>query len=229
MQRKQFCNCPNTMPFHSCAEGTFDDPLITKANRRPRVGARFGFLKMLALSCGVILFFPAASPTPSGIAPIKLSLPIDCTLGEDCFIQNYVDMDPSADAKDFNCGPLAYNNHQGTDFRLRNRQALGKPYSALATAPGKIVQVINNRPDHGFKVGAYSAWDCGNAVMIDHGGGWMSQYCHLAEGSVSVKNGDVVQSGQPLGYVGSSGGTSFPQDSALRVIFQTCLRWRTVA
>lgn len=162
------------------------------------------------LAATFILFLPAASPTPSGIKPIKLSMPIDCTLGDDCFIQNYVDMDPGEDAKDFNCGPLAYNNHQGTDFRLRNRNALKRPYSALATAPGKVVQVINNRPDHGFKEGAYSSLDCGNAVMIDHGSGWMSQYCHLAEGSVRVRNGDIVQNGQPIGFIGSSGGTSFP-------------------
>jgi len=163
-----------------------------------------------ALAVGAFLFLPAASPTPSGIKPIKLVLPIDCKLGKDCFVQNYVDMDPSEDAKDFTCGPLAYNNHQGTDFRLLNRAALKKPYSALATAPGKVVQVINNRPDHHFEEGAYTALDCGNAVMIDHGGGWASQYCHLAEGSVRVRNGDIVQAGQPIGYIGSSGGTSFP-------------------
>ena len=175
---------------------------------------RFGskVLSPIALALGGLLCvtLPAASPAPSGIKPIKLTLPIDCSLGDDCFIQNYVDMEPGSDAKDFNCGPLAYNNHQGTDFRLRNRSALERPYSALATAAGKVVQAINNRPDHGFEEGAYSALDCGNAVMIDHGGGWMSQYCHLAEGSVRVARGDIVQQGQPIGYVGSSGGTSFP-------------------
>ncbi len=166
--------------------------------------------QMVVITFGAILFLPAASPTPSGLTPIKLGLPIDCTLGKDCFVQNYVDMDPGEDAKDFTCGPLAYNNHQGTDFRLRNRAALKRPYSALATAPGKVVQVINNRPDHGFEEGAYNALDCGNAVMINHGGGWLSQYCHLAEGSVRVQNGDQVEKGQPIGFIGSSGGTSFP-------------------
>lgn len=167
---------------------------------------------MIRLAClsGIVALLPAASPAPSGIQPIELTLPIDCTLGRDCFIQNYVDMEPGEDAKDFNCGPLAYNNHQGTDFRLRNRAALSRPFAALATAPGQVVQVINNQPDHGFKEGAYSSLDCGNAVMIDHGRGWVSQYCHLAEGSVRVRNGDIVQRGQPIGEVGSSGGTSFP-------------------
>jgi hypothetical protein len=165
---------------------------------------------MAVVAISAILLLPATSPSPSGVKPIKLGLPIDCTLGEDCFVQNYVDMDPGAEARDFNCGRLAYNNHQGTDFRLRNQKALQRPYSALATAPGKVVQVINNRPDHNFKKGAYTALDCGNAVMIDHGGGWMSQYCHLAEGSVRVKRGEIVETGQPIGDIGSSGGTSFP-------------------
>jgi len=183
-------------------------------NRQP-LWSRLGMGRvrsMMRLACitGLVALLPAASPAPSGIKPIKLTLPIDCSLGEDCFIQNYVDMDPGEDAKDFTCGPLAYNNHQGTDFRLKNRAALRRPFAALATAPGKVVQVINNQPDHRFEAGAYSALSCGNAVMIDHGGGWVSQYCHLAEGSVRVQNGDIVQSGQPIGFVGSSGGTSFP-------------------
>lgn len=176
------------------------------AQQNPRAKA---LLRVMVATFAIALL-PATSPAPSGVTPIRLSLPIDCTLGEDCFIQNYVDMEPGADAKDFTCGPLAYNNHQGTDFRLRNRAALERPFAALATAPGKIVQVINNRPDHGFEEGAYTALDCGNAVMIDHGEGWMSQYCHLAEGSVSVRNGQTVERGQPIGDIGSSGGTSFP-------------------
>ncbi len=191
-----------------------DEPRLNPEQPRPseRTFARVRSMLRLASVASIVALLPAVSPTPppSRLKPIELTLPIDCSLGEDCFIQNYVDMDPGEDAKDFNCGPLAYNNHQGTDFRLRNREALKRPYSALATAPGKVVQVINNQPDHGFEEGAYSSLDCGNAVMIDHGGGWLSQYCHLAEGSVRVRNGDIVQSGQPIAYIGSSGGTSFP-------------------
>ncbi len=166
--------------------------------------------KIAMFTLGAILFLPATAPIPSGLEPIKLGMPVDCVLGKDCFIQNYVDMEPGEEAKDFTCGPLAYNNHQGTDFRLRNRAALKRPFSALATASGKVVQVINNRPDHDFEEGAYHALDCGNAVMIDHGGGWVSQYCHLAEDSISVRKGERVKAGQPIGDIGSSGGTSYP-------------------
>jgi murein DD-endopeptidase MepM/ murein hydrolase activator NlpD len=54
------------------------------------------------------------------------------------------------------------------------------------------------------------AQGCGNAVVIDHGGNWISGYCHLARGSLKVKVGDQVKVGQPLARVGLSGLTEFP-------------------
>lgn len=125
-------------------------------------------------------------------------------------IQNYVDAEPGVGAKDFECGPLAYDNHQGTDFRLRNRAEIATGYDALATAPGVVVSVIDDQPDHNFAEAQDDPFGCGNAVMIDHGAGWVSQYCHLAQGSVRVRQGQSVPAGAPLGTIGSSGGTDFP-------------------
>ena len=141
---------------------------------------------------------------------IELGMPLDCEIGKTCMIQNYVDAEPGIGAKDFECGPLAYDNHQGTDFRLRNRAEIDKGYSALATAPGVVVSTINDQPDHRFSGAQDDPFGCGNAVMIDHGAGWVSQYCHLAQGSVRVSRGQSVATGDPLGEVGSSGGTDFP-------------------
>ena len=53
---------------------------------------------------------------------------------------------------------------------------------------------INNRVQEGSSAG-------GNGVVIDHGGGWISQYSHLRSGSVRVHPGDRVSAGQPLGLV----------------------------
>jgi len=47
-----------------------------------------------------------------------LEFPLDCTLDETCFIQQFVDNDPSAIATDFACGSLTYDGHKGTDFAL---------------------------------------------------------------------------------------------------------------
>lgn len=141
---------------------------------------------------------------------IELGMPIDCTFGVDCMIQNYVDAEPDDGTADFTCGPLTYDGHQGTDFRLLNRSEIRKGFDALATAPGRVASMIDNRPDHGFTNAEENPLGCGNAVMIDHGKGWVSQYCHLAQGSIPVRVGDTVETGQPLGKIGSSGGTSFP-------------------
>src|SRR3546814_12280892 len=50
----------------------------------------------------------------------------------------------------------------------------------------------------------------GNAVVLDHGNGWRSYYGHMRRGSIAVKKGDRVQTGQALGLVGMSGLTEFP-------------------
>ena len=52
--------------------------------------------------------------------------------------------------------------------------------------------------------------DCGNGLVVDHGGGWQTQYCHLAKGSLVVRPGQRVAAGAPLGRIGLSGNTEFP-------------------
>lgn len=44
----------------------------------------------------------------------ELELPVGCTPGETCFIQNCVDHDPAAAVADPACGPLSYDGHDGT-------------------------------------------------------------------------------------------------------------------
>ena len=51
--------------------------------------------------------------------------------------------------------------------------------------------------------------ECGNGLVVDHGAGWETQYCHMLKGSVSVKKGDPVTRGQRLGDVGNSGLAQF--------------------
>ncbi len=59
--------------------------------------------------------------------------------------------------------------------------------------------------------------DAGNAVVLDHGGGWESQYSHLRQGSVAVVVGEQVAAGARLGLIGWSGRAEFPHlEFALR-------------
>lgn len=140
---------------------------------------------------------------------IELSLPVDCKMGERCYIQSYVDRDPGPGFADFTCGSLSYDGHKGVDFRVATFAEMEKGVDILAAASGTVRATRDGVEDLGaqsFPAGK----DCGNAVVITHDDGWETQYCHLENGSVSVRSGDVVKAGAKLGRMGFSGRTEFP-------------------
>lgn len=154
-----------------------------------------------------------ALPGQALCAPPLLSLPIRCIMGSDCFIQNYVDSDPGPGYHDYACGHLSYDNHTGTDFRLRDLPAMRAQVAVLAAAPGIVVGTRNSEPDISVKKrgkAALNGKDAGNGVRLEHGDGWATQYSHLLQGSVRVQVGQQVARGELLGYVGLSGNTEFP-------------------
>ena len=51
---------------------------------------------------------------------------------------------------------------------------------------------------------------CGNGLVIAHEDGWETQYCHMAQGSLRVQQGQTVKAGEPLGKIGVSGESEFP-------------------
>jgi len=163
------------------------------------------------------LLFAAAlavlAPAATTSAPPSLSFPVACTLGRTCAIQHYVDRDPGPGTRDYRCGLQTYDQHTGIDIRLPDMTAQRRGVAVLAAAPGTVVRLRDGVADISIRApGAPSVANqaCGNAVVIDHGGGWETQYCHLARGSVIVKQGDVVARGAPLARVGLSGATEFP-------------------
>ena len=143
----------------------------------------------------------------------KLSLPIACTLDENCFIQQFVDRDAGEGASDFMCGRQSYDGHKGTDFALNSLAVQAAGVDVIAAASGVVRGVRDELPDILYgRPGApeLNGRDCGNGVVIDHGDGWETQYCHLALGSVAVTSGARVERGAILGQVGLSGRTEFP-------------------
>ena len=80
--------------------------------------------------------------------------------------------------------------HRGTDFGAPS----GTPVHA--TASGEVV--LAGWCDRGT----------GNCVVIDHAGGWRSQYFHMS--SVSVRAGSTVAQGERIGAVGSTGRSTGP-------------------
>ncbi len=142
-----------------------------------------------------------------------LHAPVDCTVGEDCFIQNYVDHDSSEGYHDFTCGPLSYDTHKGTDFRLKNLAQMRRGVNVLAAAPGKVRAVRDGMADayvSDLKPESVKDTECGNGLAVIHAGGYETQYCHMKQGSLNVRPGDKVAIGDVLGQIGLSGKTEFP-------------------
>lgn len=153
------------------------------------------------------LIFSLAASQAAG--EFRLGFPVDCTLGETCFIQNYVDHDLSRRWRDFTCGPLSYDGHKGTDIALLSRAAMRDGASVLAAAPGTVKARRDGIADKGIKA-VRKGRECGNGVVLDHGNGWTTQYCHMKRGSVKVTLGQHVPAGGVLGRIGYSGQTEFP-------------------
>lgn len=74
--------------------------------------------------------------------------------------------------------------HRGVDFAAYRRAPI------IATGPGQVV---------------YAGWrnGYGRTVEIDHGYGFMTRYGHM--NAIAVRRGDVVERGQQVGEMGSTG------------------------
>ncbi len=169
-------------------------------------------MRTLALSIwlAALVFAPAAAAQ----APPRLELPVDCEIGAACVVQNYVDQDPGPGARDHTCGPLSYDGHKGTDIRVPGEPEMAAGVAVLAAAPGVVRALRDGETD---RAGSQAGADAGNAVVVDHGGGWESQYSHLRRGSVAVAVGERVEAGARLGLIGWSGRAEFPHvEFALR-------------
>lgn len=150
---------------------------------------------------------------PAIAEELRLTSPIDCDLTETCYIQNFVDHDPSSEYSDFRCNALSYDTHKGTDFALPNYEMLKKGVNVIASVPGVVRGARDGVRDAVYtkeRADELKGKECGNGVVIAHEGGWQTQYCHMRNGSVTVKTGDKVERGAILGKVGLSGKTQFP-------------------
>lgn len=167
---------------------------------------------MIRLPIGLAAMFMAAAIQPAMADP-TFAMPAACLMGQDCFVQNYVDMDATSGAADFSCGGLTYDGHKGTDIRLKNYVAMEKGVDVLAAAPGTVLRLRDGMDDINVRdIGVEAIKDrmAGNSVIIDHGDGWVTQYGHMKKGSIVVAPGQSVAAGEKLGQIGLSGNTEFP-------------------
>ncbi|RVV96977.1 M23 family metallopeptidase [Mesobaculum littorinae] len=140
-------------------------------------------------------------------------MPIACTPGDDCYIPRYFDADPSSGAADYMCGPLTDDAHYGTDFAVPSLAVMEAGVDVLAAAPGTVLAIRDGEEDRikgAEDLAAIEGRECGNGVVVAHGDGWETQYCHLKKGSITVTEGRRVAKGTMLGQIGLSGKTNFP-------------------
>ena len=144
---------------------------------------------------------------------LLFSLPLDCTPGVTCWVANYYDHGAGTPARDYRCGARTYVGHDGTDFAVRDRDAMRTGIAVRAAADGRVRAIREGVEDGGGKRPGddrFRGQECGNGVLIEHQGNWQTQYCHLKQGSILVAPGQIVKSGTHLGMVGLSGRTEFP-------------------
>lgn len=100
-------------------------------------------------------------------------------------------------------GFRAYNKwefHKGVDI-------ISSSLNIIAVADGTVVDCATGRNS-----------GVGNYVAIQHGGGWVSLYYHLA--SYDVEIGDTVKKGQKFAIMGNTGG-----NYGIHLHFMTCDNW----
>ena len=140
--------------------------------------------------------------------------PVNCTLGTECFVQQMPDVDPSSGVLDPLCGVTTYEGHDGWDIRLRSLRDIGQDVPVLAVGNGRVARARDGIDDQIYvdvrDKTQVADRECGNGVVIEHGNGLSSQYCHLKKGSILSQPGAQVQKGQPIGAIGSSGFAEFP-------------------
>jgi murein DD-endopeptidase MepM/ murein hydrolase activator NlpD len=101
--------------------------------------------------------------------------------------------------------------YNGDPAVLTNWYSYGAPVKAMG--PGKVVSAVDGLPDQrpGTKPTELEFGDLpGNVVVVQGAHGLSEVYAHLVPGSVTVKAGDRVQTGQVLGRLGNSGGSLAP-------------------
>jgi hypothetical protein len=164
-----------------------------------------------SVGAALVVLAAASAPSHAQEAP-RFDLPVACPADAGCVVRSFVDQDPGPDAKDWHCGRLTYDGHKGTDIRVPDGAAMARGVAVLAAAAGKVLRLRDEMDDVSIRVtGADAVKDreAGNSLIIDHGGGWETQYGHLRKGSIAVKPGDVVAAGQPIALIGLSGNTEF--------------------
>ena len=122
----------------------------------------------------------------------------------------FVDQDRDVGVvQDYECGIRTYDNHGGTDISLWPFNWSGtanNQVEVVAAAPGIVVNANDQWPNN--VCDTLNIFQ--NVVVILHDDDSRTWYGHLKKGSVDLQIGDVVEAGDFIGYIGSSGAPNGP-------------------
>src|SRR5262245_15032684 len=79
---------------------------------------------------------------------VELGLPAECSLGKDCFVQQFADDDTRAGKEvDPFCGSATYDGHDGTDFRVLSLADVTRGVAVVSVADGTVLRARDGEPD----------------------------------------------------------------------------------
>ena len=133
---------------------------------------------------------PGTFPVPPGTEPNGDGLPDEMPSGGSGEVTGVLGHPLPGSVLTSPYGPRGGRFHSGTDFAYPRNDPRW-PGTAIASDGGSVENVF---------------WDkggCGNTVIISHGPGLRTGYCHLSE--VYVKRGQQIAKGAPVGKVGATG------------------------
>ena len=154
---------------------------------------------MVFLSTALVLFSAAAAPQESAprVSP-NLTRPAERAGALRLKL-------PFAEGAKFLCcqgigGIISHQRGSLNEFAWDFEMPVGTPVHA--SAHGRVVLVVDEHSKGGYDESMRSK---ANAVWIDHGGGALSSYVHLAQDSSLVQVGQLVRAGQPIALSGNTG------------------------
>ena len=147
-------------------------------------------------------------PSPKFIWPLRAAVPYD-EIPNYYTISNFVDLDSdSIEILDYQCNERTYDKHRGIDitsFPFMWYMMDEEYVDVIAAADGIVTHVDDDNNNDSNCMGENSVNTSNNDVVITHSDGSRSIYYHIKSNSITVDSGDVVQAGDMIAKVASSG------------------------
>lgn len=134
-----------------------------------------------------------------------MNWPVPGNDADDWVINNYVDLDNGGGILDYQGGSKSYDGHRGIDIDSPTFREMDNNFPVLASAQGVVLALDESNFDR--NTSCAGNW---NFVTVGHPNGYKTIYGHLKQNSVVVNVGDIVQPGDQLGVLGSSGCSTAP-------------------